>query len=241
MANDSDPTTLYILISGASAVLLALLVYILKQRRQKKPSQQSRLRAPYDSPPVVMYQVAENLRDLFKKYDKNQSHSLTEDEFALMVEDLARRQHLPSYEFPDPDVDVPSIMLALDENSDGSVDEEEWVKWVCSGMRMTSAERTKFASQSDFNCRMDNLLWIIEERVGFDPAASSKKGEKEQDVASTAKVTPVIASDEKKSENNAEEAQESSAPREGSNAFVDWASDEDPNASSTKEDAQYAL
>ena len=132
-------------------------------------------------------------------------------------------------------------MLALDENSDGSVDEEEWVKWVCSGMRMTSAERTKFASQSAFNCRMDNLLWIIEERVGFDPAASSKKRAKEQDVTSTSKVTPVIASDEEKSENNAEEAQGSSDPKEGSNAFVDWASDEDPNASSTKEDAQYAL
>merc|ERR1719502_2147520 len=120
-------------------------------------------------------------------------------------------------------------------------------------MRMTSSERKNFASQSDFNCRLDNFLWVIEEAVGFNPVGNSKNSKPSN---KSLKVFPVETG-KKAEENNVSSgdttatgesvkddtgAPDTELPKskttkqegEDPRAFEDWASDDDPNAASVQ-------
>ena len=114
---------------------------------------------------------------LFRQYDVDGNGHIDERELWAMLTEvvIASGQGKEGFD----EADAKTVMVALDNDGNGSVEEDELVEWVLAGLARPSSERKRFAKTSAFAARLDSFLTACEmlaKRFSKVPLSGTKTG-----------------------------------------------------------------
>ena len=106
--------------------------------------------------PVSDDEMRNGLRTLFRQYDVDGNGHIDERELWAMLTEVIIASGVGKEGFTEED--AKTVMHALDEDSNGTVEESELVEWVISGLKRPVLDRKAFAKSSAFASRLDQFL-----------------------------------------------------------------------------------
>ena len=96
------------------------------------------------------------LRTLFRQYDVDGNGHIDERELWAMLTEVIIASGVGKEGFSEED--AKTVMSALDDDDNGTVEETELVDWVVSGLKRPAADRESFARSSSFASRLNQFL-----------------------------------------------------------------------------------
>ena len=102
------------------------------------------------------------LRAIFSNYDKDGSGTITKPEMTALVLDLqSLLPGTPAHLKHCSEVVAKIAMAALDLDKGGTIDEDEFVQWVTTGMTRTQNERATFSARGPVNVLLLRLVSVL--------------------------------------------------------------------------------
>jgi Ca2+-binding EF-hand superfamily protein len=102
------------------------------------------------------------LRAVFLEADKDHTGHINLEELGAMLQVITKDVNLSSPFSPG---DSKRILMAFDEDGNGTVEEEEFIHWVSSGLSRTRAERDAFAQRTPLAAKLDLFLTAVFNRA----------------------------------------------------------------------------
>ncbi len=103
--------------------------------------------------------LKEGLRKLFRQYDADGNGHIDQNElWAMLIEVTLAGGGKGKSSSSFSEEDAESVMASLDEDGNGTVEEDEMVEWVISGLARPDEERQAFAQSGELAMRLDNFL-----------------------------------------------------------------------------------
>lgn len=103
--------------------------------------------------------LKEGLRKLFRQYDADGNGHIDQNElWAMLIEVTIAGGGKGKSSSNFSEEDAESVMASLDEDGNGTVEEDEMVDWVISGLARPDEERQAFAQSGELAMRLDNFL-----------------------------------------------------------------------------------
>ena len=101
-------------------------------------------------------EITDGLTKLFRQYDIDGNGHIDERELWAMLTEVIIASGVGKEGFTEDD--AKTVMAALDNDNNGTVEEAELVEWVISGLKRPLADRKQFAKSSPFASRLDQFL-----------------------------------------------------------------------------------
>ena len=107
-------------------------------------------------------QFRRHLRSLFKTFDLDSDGHITQDEMVAMMTEVRLSVGIETSDVRHSDADAKMIIMAMDGDGNGAIEEDEFVNWMNDGLSIPMSKRTSFAEKSDFNRRTTGFLSAVE-------------------------------------------------------------------------------
>lgn len=108
------------------------------------------------APALSDEEMKDGLSKLYHQYDIDGDGHIDERELWAMLTEVIIASGVGKEGFTEED--AKTVMAALDEDGNGTVEEGELVEWVVSGLKRPIADRKAFAKTSPFASRLDQFL-----------------------------------------------------------------------------------
>lgn len=113
------------------------------------------------------------VKHMFEEYDINGTGHIGVEELGTLIFEISVIN--PALELPSSVSDIDTLMKVLDGDNNGSIEQNEFVDWICKGLEMNAAQRVRFSRGSDFRVRLNNFLTGIELTLSQQPAEVMRK------------------------------------------------------------------
>lgn len=107
-------------------------------------------------------QFRRHLRTLFKKFDLDTDGHITQNEMVAMMTEVRLSVGIQTSDVVHCDADAKMIIMAMDADGNGAIEEDEFVNWMNDGLSIPMSKRKSFSEKSDFNKRTAGFLNAIE-------------------------------------------------------------------------------
>ena len=116
---------------------------------------------------MASYALDCKLRSVFRRFDLDGDGHVSTNEMEALIRALTDGGGLGSPDWGKdrqvtPVQDAEFIVEALDEDKNGTIEEDEFVNWIKLGLSRTIKTRKNYAKKNDRNHRLENFLGIIE-------------------------------------------------------------------------------
>jgi len=97
---------------------------------------------------------------LFDEFDTDGNKQIDVDELEMLLTDICERGHA-KLTSPFSKVEVSNVLTTLDSDGNGTVEEEEFVRWVLAGMSTSVEQRKEHANRTGLAKKCDQFLTAI--------------------------------------------------------------------------------